>query len=86
MFCKKKKCVFIIVKFGIQEDKFLENEDCLFNCIVLYFFIFIFNKKGKFYELYKQKKIDINENSKFVGIFCNIKGFFIFKQSIIFFK
>lgn len=50
MFCKKKKCVFIIVKFGIEEDKLLENEDCLFNCIVLYFFIFIFNKKGKFYE------------------------------------
>lgn len=50
MFRKKKKCVLIIVKSGTQEDKLLENEDCSFNCIALYLFTSIPNKKEKPHE------------------------------------
>lgn len=53
MFRKKKKCVLIIVKSGTQEDKLLENEDCSFNCIALYLFTSIPNKKEKPHEWYK---------------------------------
>lgn len=50
---QEKKCVLIIVKSGTQENKLLENEDCSFNCIALYLFTSIPNKKEKPHELYK---------------------------------